>query len=665
MPTAVEKIVRRFRIQSLASETDRELLRAFADDGNEAAFAEIVRRHGPLVLGVCRRVLGNADDADDAFQATFLVLARKAASVPWRDTIKNWLHGVACRVAMKARGRALRRREKEKLAASQQPVAVPVEAWNELRSVLDDEIELLPAKYRDVLILCYLEGKTRDEAAEQLGWSLGSVKGCLERGRELLRTRLCKRGLTLSAALSAGLLCDATAGAGTVPAVLQAMTVQSAFHFVAGSASHAALAGPVLQLAQGALNAMLIAKLKTIGTITLLFAFGTTAFWGAYQTNAGGGVELTSSARAQDAPRRAVDQEGVRGKDGNKKSDFLGLIKAIDLKVGTLTATSLRDGEGGGDSTFSLASKDLKVVSTMGVALKLSDLTVGTRVQLDLKDTDVLAIHVEHPTVPAFLNSVDAAKRTIEARAERKIGQYEVAADAKITIKGKAIALKDAPLDERVFLTLSLDRKIVLAMNYNNKERRDGDKPGPEKGKGDRPAEKPKDGDRRVDAPNAGNATIVDVDAGKNTLNVLVGRGEDLALQSLTVAKDLKIKVMFGERVIQEIPLAELTKPLQATVQLSDDKKSVVALTVFAPSVRGGFKSIDASGKKITVVAGEREEKTYDLDAMASIRMPGRDVAGIADLKAGTSVIIGLSLDRQRVIGITVLQPTRREGDRE
>jgi RNA polymerase sigma factor (sigma-70 family) len=183
MPTGVERLVRNLRLASCqASLTDCDLLMAFADEGDERAFAEVVSRHGALVLGVCRRVLGNDADADDAFQATFLVLARKAGRLAWEASIKNWLHGVACRVALKARGQAQRRRHKEQEATlrTRREAPPPATAWDELRGVLDEELARLPARQRAVLVLCCLEGKTRDEAAEELGWPVGSVKGCLE-----------------------------------------------------------------------------------------------------------------------------------------------------------------------------------------------------------------------------------------------------------------------------------------------------------------------------------------------------------------------------------------------------------------------------------------------------------------------------------------------------
>jgi RNA polymerase sigma factor (sigma-70 family) len=250
--------------------SDRQLLERFALGREEAAFAALVQRHGPLVWGVCRRLLGNQHDAEDAFQAAFLVLARKAGSIAWRASVANWLYGVAYRVASRARAERQRRRAHERQAAwAAQTESPPTGAWQELRQVLDEELRCLPDKYRAPMVLCYLEGKTRDEAAQQLGWTPARVKTRLERGRELLRGRLHRRGLTLSAALvTSALAHDAMASA--VPVALAASTTQGATLLAGGFAATAAGISPQASaLTQGALQAMALTKLK-LGAAVLL-----------------------------------------------------------------------------------------------------------------------------------------------------------------------------------------------------------------------------------------------------------------------------------------------------------------------------------------------------------------------------------------------------------
>src|SRR4051812_21432331 len=177
--------------------SDEQLLDRFInqdDEAAEAAFRAIVVRHGPMVLGVCRHVLNQLQDAEDAFQATFLVLARKAGSIRDRRVLARWLYEVAYRIAMRAKTNGVRRRAHERqggeMAAT---VSIDDHSWRELRPVLHDEVNRLPEKYRLPVILCYLEGKTNEEVSQLLHWPVGTVKGRLSRARDLLRSRLTRR----------------------------------------------------------------------------------------------------------------------------------------------------------------------------------------------------------------------------------------------------------------------------------------------------------------------------------------------------------------------------------------------------------------------------------------------------------------------------------------
>ena len=184
--------------------SDAELLERFVagrDEAAEAAFAALVERHGVMVLGVCRRVLGNRDEAEDAFQATFLVLARKAAAIARREQLASWLHGVARRAALDARARATRRKAREKRLGAMLPVEPPDQTMaSELRTILDEELARLPERHRAAIVLCELEGLSRREAALRLAISEGTLSSRLARAKSHLRERLTRRGFALSAA---------------------------------------------------------------------------------------------------------------------------------------------------------------------------------------------------------------------------------------------------------------------------------------------------------------------------------------------------------------------------------------------------------------------------------------------------------------------------------
>src|SRR5262249_54392705 len=184
---------------------DGQLLERFVACRDEPAFEALVHRHGPMVLGVCQRLLGNHHDAEDAFQATFMVLAKKAATVRPRGMVGHWLYGVACRTALEARVAAARRRARGKGYAMTRTPATPIE-WDDLRPVLDEELQRLPEKYRAAVVLCELEGKSRKEAARLLGIPEGTLSSRLATARRRLARRLARRGLDLSAAALATLL---------------------------------------------------------------------------------------------------------------------------------------------------------------------------------------------------------------------------------------------------------------------------------------------------------------------------------------------------------------------------------------------------------------------------------------------------------------------------
>jgi len=277
---------------------DAQLLDDFAGRRDQTAFATLVRRHGRLVFGVCRRVLGNAHEAEDAFQATFLVLARRAGAIRDRRALSSWLHGVAYRLALKIRCRAARQRQREASAAVARPTQAHDDlSWNEVRVVLDEELNRLPERLRLPLILCYFTGKTQDEAAQHLHWSLGTFRRRLERGRTLLRDRLTRRGLALSAALSALLAQDALAA---VPVSLLAGTVAEASAFALAQGKYTS---PSAILAEELMKAMSVSRLKLVASV--LVAFGLLALgtgFALHQALAGDNKPALAAADVDDKP---------------------------------------------------------------------------------------------------------------------------------------------------------------------------------------------------------------------------------------------------------------------------------------------------------------------------------------------------------------------------
>jgi RNA polymerase sigma factor (sigma-70 family) len=249
--------------QDPAELPDGELLRLYVRQRDEAAFAALVRRHGPMVMGLCRRVLRHAHDAEDAFQATFLLLLRKASTLRVPGTVGNWLYGVAYRTALEARKAAARRRLKEAQVVPR--TETREDPGSDLRPELDRELERLPEKYRAVLVLCDLEGKTRKEAARHLGRPEGTVASRLAAARTLLARGLSRRGITIPAGGVAALLAQNASAA--LPAALVTSTVQVAAGFAAGAAS-----ARVAAVTEGVLRAMLMTKVKTVLGVGLVVA---------------------------------------------------------------------------------------------------------------------------------------------------------------------------------------------------------------------------------------------------------------------------------------------------------------------------------------------------------------------------------------------------------
>jgi RNA polymerase sigma-70 factor (ECF subfamily) len=321
------------------AQTDRHLLRRFAVHREPGAFEALLRRHGPMVLGVCRRVLPDVHDADDAFQATFLVLMAKAGAIRSPELLANWLYGVAYRTALRARANAAKRKVHERQAGIMATAARnPEGVWTDLRPLLDQELSRLPEKYRVPVVLCYLEGKTNEEAGRELGWPKGTVSGRLARARDLLRTRLARRGVALPTGLLAVVLAE-NALAAPVPAPLFIATVKAALLGAVGPAAAAgAMSAPAAALAEGVLKTMFVTKLNVAAALVLavgVVATGTGVL--THQALAGKAAGLQEQpARAaadNDKPKPAPKDAGQPNADKDKlQGAWVGVSGEMDGK---------------------------------------------------------------------------------------------------------------------------------------------------------------------------------------------------------------------------------------------------------------------------------------------------------------------------------------------
>jgi RNA polymerase sigma factor (sigma-70 family) len=290
--------------------TDRQLLEDYICRQDEVALAALVQRHAPMVWAVCRRVLRNYHDAEDAFQATFLVFARKATSIASPELLANWLYGVAYQTALNARTTAARRSARERqVAVMPEPETAQPDLWHDLKPLLDQELSRLPDKYRIPVVLCDLEGKTRKEAAQQLGCPEGTVAGRLARARVLLARRLARHGLAVSGGALAAVLAQ-NAALASAPTAVVLRTIQAASLFAAGQAAATALIpAKVAALAQGVLKSMLLTKLKIATAVLLVLA----------------GLSAALPTLAQKPAEQKEDKEPDRG--SAEKPDVVKVVK--------------------------------------------------------------------------------------------------------------------------------------------------------------------------------------------------------------------------------------------------------------------------------------------------------------------------------------------------
>jgi RNA polymerase sigma factor (sigma-70 family) len=609
-----------------AGMTDGQLLDCFLNRREQAALEALVRRLAPMVWGVCRRLLHDLHDAEDAFQATFLVLLRRATCISPSEMVGNWLYGVAHQTALKARATAAKRRAREKQPIDMpEPVAPQSDSWPDLQPLLDQELSRLPDPYRVVIVLCELEGKSRKEAARQLGWPEGTVAGRLSRARELLAKRLTRRGVAVSGSLLAMLLARNSATA-AVPIPVMSSTINAVMSVAAGQASAGLISTQVAALTAGATKAMLLSKIKFAAAVILTASFV-----------CGAGVFMRHALA--DKPAAQISKEKPAAPSKEDATELTGTVQSVDAAKNTLTFFDKQFGV----RTFDVA-RDARVILDDGSGSKfgfkdgkLADIAEGFVVTLRLAEDGkkVVGIWAEAATIHGELKAVSAEKRTVTVAipggknepAQEKT--FEVAAKALVSVndgkwKGKPPAggtkLADVPLGTNVTMKVSADRKLVTSIHAEGQEI---------------------------------HGFIKAVDGNKNTVTVTIGGDKD---RTFNVPAAAYLAINDGKQKGKQPPappakLTDVPVGAEVTLRLTLDQKAIVSLSVHEATVYGVVKAVDAGKNSLTltihVKKGESpEEKSFDVAKDVAVWIDGNE-GKLADLPVDSLVNVKLHADRK------------------
>ena len=325
----------RLALRDGAGMTDGQLLTAFVRQRDDDALTALVHRHGPMVWGVCRRLLRSHQDAEDAFQTTFLVLVHKAAAVRDKEAVANWLYGVAHQTAVRVRATVAKRQGREQpMKKMAEPTAKEGDSGDDRLPVLDQELSRLPDKYRVLIVLCDLEGKTRKEVALRLGCPEGTVAGRLARARTMLANRLRKHGFAMTSAALAETLSQEMASA-CVPASVVTATTKAATLTASGQAMAGVISSKVAALTQGVLKTMLLTKLKAV-TMAVFMMLGVAGIGAGLLTHGMASAQpegdgVTKTPDGAKVPAESKGNKGIEAKNAAPKAeaDAIALGKAV------------------------------------------------------------------------------------------------------------------------------------------------------------------------------------------------------------------------------------------------------------------------------------------------------------------------------------------------
>jgi RNA polymerase sigma factor (sigma-70 family) len=616
----LSQVLEHLRGAALTGERERsdgQLLETYVRSREEAAFAALVHRHGPMVWGVCRRVLHGHHDAEDAFQATFLVLVRKAPSVMPRDMIANWLYGVAHQTAKKARATVARRHGREKQVTAMPEPALAQQQLDDLRGLLDQELCRLPDKYRAVVVLCDLEGKTRKQTAEHLRVPEGTVATRLARARTMLARRLARSGLAISGGALAAAVAEQLAEA-SMPASVASITIKAATRFAAGQA--AATSVHAVALAEGVLKTMLLTKLKITTGLVLAAAvlstgaatFAHRAFFDEPPARAKEKPAVTDKPAAAPAQNKEPEPAANARKRAEPIPDHVsGLVKAVDVPNSKLTVVHQ-----GTESVFTVArDADINIDGKQG---QLAALPAGASIHLrqfvDAQTTrSVLA---EGRWFWGVVKAVDADSSTITYGDQAQDGAagrtFTVPRDLPISIDGRPGKLEAVPAGANANLQLLADQTTVRSLAVEGKQV---------------------------------NGIAKEVDLAKRTITV----GDT----AYPVAQDAQVGIDHHPGKLEGLPAGA-----NVDLNLSVDQKTVIRVFATGSSDFGQVKAVDTNSNTITVTGGPPNDRVYNVPADAPISIDGQP-GKLAAIPVGAGLhALNLRVDQKTVSSINVVGPS-------
>jgi RNA polymerase sigma factor (sigma-70 family) len=673
--------------------TDGQLLERYVRSREEEAFAALVRQHGPMVWGVCRRVLASHHDAEDAFQATFLVLVRKAASIVPREMVANWLYGVAHCTALKARSTTARRRTREKqVTAMPESVLPPHALWDDLRPVLDRELSRLPEKYRAVLVLCDLEGKTRKEAARQFHLPEGTVATRLATARTMLAKRLARYAPALSGAALAAALVQDTASAG-VPRSVAFSTIKAATLFAAGQAAAGGLlSGKAVALAEGVLQTMLLTKLKIATAVLTFLVLGAAAATLTQQTLAGKAEPPAAQPAAETPPDKLSAPPKLRADPAAEEKKVAeplpqtvgGTARAVDAAKRTLTVAT-----NDGAFTFRVASG--AQITIDGKPGELAGLPTGCNVRLSrfVEPKTVRDVQAEGRWIwGARVEAVDPEKNVLRVLLGHGEGEktFTITPTTVLRIDRKPGQLTGVPKGATVSVGLCVDQQTVHSLDAagawlgggrvsavdagrntitfgershsqlagktfpvaEKAEVRIDGKPGKLAGI---PAGASVNVSLAVDQQTAlgldaqgehlgecGGSLVKEVSTQNNSITFDDKASPDVAGKTFTLAKDASILIDDKPGPLHDIPVGSYVN-----VTLSVDQKLAQQVRAGGGRLGGTVKAVDAPKGNVTV-----DDRTYSVARDAVIVIDGKP-ATLAALPIGATVSANLRIDRRTV----------------